>query len=57
MSINAIDASIRLEGLDELLKGYFVDKLRAEKLLQRLTENPEQLVQLLQVLAQKVYTK
>ena len=56
LSVNVLDANLRLEGLDELLRGVFVDKLTSEKLLKRLTEKPEQLIPILQALADKVST-
>jgi hypothetical protein len=54
VSINSIDATLRLEGLDEILKAALVDKLTSEDLVKRLMEKPEQLLPILQALADKV---
>jgi hypothetical protein len=53
-SINGIDATLRLEGLDEILKAAIVDKLTSEDLVKRVIEKPEQLLPILQSLADKV---
>jgi hypothetical protein len=55
LRLNAIDLQVRLEGLDEILKGLFVDKLSSETLMKRLSENPEQLLDILKILADKVF--
>lgn len=54
LHVNTIDLQVRLEGMDEILKGVFVDKLASEQLLKRLTERPEQLLDILKLLADKV---
>ena len=53
-SINFMDANLRLEGLDEVLKAIIIDKLRSEALLKRVLEKPEQLIELLQIVADKL---
>ena len=53
-SVNAIEANLRLEGLDEVLKATLVDKLTSEKFLKRAMAQPEQLIEILQVLSSKV---
>ncbi len=53
-SFNFLDANLRLEGLDEILKAVIIDKLTSEKLLKRIMENPEQLIDILQIVADKV---
>ncbi len=54
LSVNYIDATIRLEGVDGLLKAAFLDKLTSENIVKKLTEAPEQLLDILQVIADKV---
>ena len=53
-SFNFLDANLRLEGLDEILKAVIIDKLTSEKLLERIMEKPEQLIDILQIVADKV---
>ncbi len=53
-SVNFMDANLRLEGLDEILKAIVIDKLRSEELIKRVMEKPEQLIELLQIVADKV---
>lgn len=53
-SVNNIEVTLRLEGADELLKAALVDKLSPQKLAERLMSKPDQLLQILQVFADKV---
>ena len=53
-SFNFLDANLRLEGLNEILKAVIIDKLTSEKLLQRVMEKPEELIEILKVVADKV---
>ena len=57
MSVNVMDATLRLEGLDELLKAILVDKLSSEQLLKRILDQPEKLADLLKIVADKVCRK
>lgn len=52
--VNALDVTVRLEGLDELLKGLLVDKLSSEEAWKRLADKPEQLLDILKLIADKV---
>lgn len=54
VSVNFLEANIRLEGLDEILKATIVDKLKSDKFLQRIMQKPEQLIEILKVIADKV---
>ena len=54
MRINGLGVQIRLEGVDELVKSVFIDKLTSEQLIKRFTEKPEQLIDILNLLADKV---
>ena len=54
MSINFAQLHLRLEGLDEVLKAALIDKLSSEKLLKRIFEKPETLIELLNILSNKV---
>ena len=53
-SISAIEANLRLEGLDEVLKAAVIDKLTSEKFMKRVMSDPEQLIEVLQILSSKV---
>ena len=54
MSINFMEMGLRLEGLDEILKATLVDKLKSEKFLKRIMQSPEQLIDLLNLVAEKL---
>jgi hypothetical protein len=54
MSINVIEATIRFEGLDEILKASLIDKLKSEKFLKRVMQQPEQLIELLNIVKEKL---
>jgi hypothetical protein len=56
MSVNFLDVTVRVEGMDDILKSLIVDKLTSEKLLKKIMEKPEQLLDILKVLAAKVNT-
>ena len=53
-SNNSMDANWRHEGLDEVLKAIIFEKTRSEALLKRVLEKPEQLIELLQIVADKL---
>ena len=53
-STNLFEANLRLEGMDEILKGVLVDKLTNEELLKRVMEDPQQLIEILQTIAAKL---
>jgi hypothetical protein len=57
MSINFLDVTVRVEGMDDILKSLIVDKLTSEKLLKKIMEKPEQLLDILKVVAAKVRLK
>jgi hypothetical protein len=54
MSVNFADATLRFEGLDHILKAILIDKLTSEKLLKRVMEQPEQLLDILKIVSEKV---
>lgn len=54
MSVNFMQLNVRLEGLDEILKASIVDQLKSEKLLQKIMQKPEKLIELLNIISQKV---
>ena len=54
MSINFIDLTIRMEGLDEIAKLALVDKLRGAEFTKQLFSEPERLIEILQIVASKV---
>jgi hypothetical protein len=54
MSINYIDATIRMEGMDDLMRAAFLDKLTSENIIKKLTEAPEQFLDILKAIADKV---
>ena len=54
LRVNGLEVQIRFEGLDEILKAVFVDKLASEQLMKKLTEKPEQLLDILKLFADKV---
>ena len=53
-SVGLIEANVRLEGMDEVLKAVIIDKLTSEQVLKRILAEPEQLMDVLQNLASKV---
>ena len=55
MSVNFMEANIRLEGLDEILKASIIDQLKSEKFIKRIMQKPEQLINILNVIADKVF--
>jgi hypothetical protein len=54
LSVNYIDATIRMEGLDAVLKAAFLEQLASENIIKKLTEAPEELLDILKGLADKV---
>lgn len=54
MSINFADITLRTEGLEDVLKGILIDKLTSEQLIKRFMSNPEQLLDIVQTIADKV---
>jgi len=58
MSVNFLEANLRLEGLDETFKAFIIDNLRSEQFLKRIMQKPEQLIELLNIVADKLrYTE
>ncbi len=57
VSVNGIEANLRMEGLDEALKAALVDKLTSEKFMKRVLAEPEKLIDILQVVASKLNYK
>lgn len=55
MSINFLDLTLRMEGMDEILKLTVLEKLRSADIVKRLMEKPETLVEILNVIADKVF--
>lgn len=53
-SVNWMEANLRLEGLDEVLKAAIVDKLTSPEIVAKLTKDPEQLLDILKIVADKV---
>lgn len=54
MSVNFADVTLRTEGLEDILKSVLVDKLTSEQLLKRMMSNPEQLIDIVKAIADKV---
>lgn len=54
MSINFLDLTLRMEGMDEILKLTVLEKLRSADIVKRLMEKPETLIEILNVIADKV---
>lgn len=54
MSMNFAQLHLRLEGLDEVLKASLIDNLASEKLLKKILEKPESLIELLNIVSSKV---
>jgi hypothetical protein len=54
MRVNAFEIQLRFEGLDEMLKALLVDKVPFDHLLKHLLEKPEQFIDILKNLADKV---
>lgn len=55
MSINFADITLRTEGLEDVLKSVLIDKLTSEQLLKRLMSQPEQIIDIVQAIADKVF--
>lgn len=56
-SVNWMEANLRLEGLDEVLKAAIVDKLTSPEIVAKLTKDPEQLLDILKIVADKLQYK
>jgi hypothetical protein len=54
MSVNFLEANLRLEGLDETFKAFIIDNLRSEQFLKRIMQKPEELIELLNIVADKL---
>ena len=54
LTTNELDVQIRLEGLDELIKDLIVEKLTPEQLIQKLSERPQQIIEILKNITNKV---
>lgn len=57
ISVNFVDATLRVEGADDVLKAIIINKLTHEDIVKQLTEAPEQLIEILKALADKVLFK
>lgn len=55
MSINFMDVTLRMEGLDEILRLAVIEKLRSADLVKRLMEKPETLIDILKIISDKVF--
>ena len=53
-SINFLDATLRLEGVSDYLKGRIIDKLPTEEILKNIMDKPEKVLEILQIVASKV---
>lgn len=56
-SVNWMEANLRLEGLDEVLKAAIIDKLTSPEIVKKLTKDPEQLLDILKIVADKLQYK
>ena len=54
MSINFVDATLRMKDVDSVLKGIVIDKLTSEEIIKKFSEAPEQLLDILKGIADKV---
>ena len=54
MSINFVDATLRVEGMTDVLRAIVIDKLTSEEFLASLLEKPEQFVDMLKAIADKL---
>ena len=54
LTTNELDVQIRLEGLDELIKDLIIEKLTPEQLIQKLSETPQQIIEILKNITNKV---
>ena len=53
-SINFVEATLRLEGLTDYLKGRIIDKLSTQEILKSIMEKPERLIEIVQTIASKL---
>jgi len=56
-STNFADATLRLEGVSDYLKGRLIDKLPTEDIIKKLMDKPEKLIELLQIVVSQVNIK
>lgn len=54
LSVNFMDATIRIEGMDDMLKAIVIDKLMSKELVAKLMEKPEALISILNEFTKKV---
>ena len=53
-STNFAEATLRLEGVSDYLKGRIIDKLPTEDIIKKLMEQPEKLLEILQIVVAQV---
>ena len=56
-STNFADATLRLEGVSDYLKGRLIDKLPTEDIIKKIMDKPEKLIELLQIVVSQVNIK
>lgn len=57
MSTHFIDATVRIEGLESILKDKIFEKLSSIEFIQQLAKAPEQIVQMIKMLTKNVFIK
>lgn len=55
MSVNFADITLRTEGLEDILKSVLIDRLTSEQLLKRLMSQPEEIIDIVKSIADKVF--
>ena len=53
-SINFVEATLRLEGVTDYLKGRIIDKLSTQEVIKSIMEKPERLIEIVQSIADKL---
>jgi hypothetical protein len=54
VSNNYLDATLRLEGVTDYLKGRLIEKLSTQDVLKMIMEKPEKMIEIVQTIASKV---
>lgn len=54
VSKNYLDATLRIEGVTDYLKGRIIEKLSTQDVLKMIMEKPEKMIELVQMVASKV---
>ena len=54
VSNNLFEATLRLEGVTDYLKGRLIDKLSTQDVLKMIMEKPEKLIEIVRTIASKV---